>query len=75
MGFVSAEGGNVARSMMITLTQSMLVMMRRAKDLIVIVTDDLQHGRQPKPDMIAEINMLSVILKAQTNAIRMVNMH
>jgi hypothetical protein len=48
-------------------------MMRRVKDLVTIINDDVAHGRMPPLEMLAEVNMISTILKAQASAIKMVN--
>ena len=50
-------------------TPSMLDLMRRARDLLLIVADDFQHNRRPTNEIVAELVMITALLKAQTSAL------
>ena len=48
--------------------KSMIIMMRRAKDLLLIVSDDFAQGRKPTNEIVAELTMITAVLKAMTSA-------
>ena len=54
---------------MLILTPSMLQMIRRATVLVEGINDNLRNGRQTTMETIAELNMLSAMLKAQVKAL------
>ena len=50
-------------------TKSMLMMVRRRKDLITIMHNSILYNRPISFELLSELNMLAVLLRIQANVI------